>query len=60
MTPRLCGRGWKPERSKNRHHRRGLVGMEMAEALRKWNVDVTVVEMQEQIFPHSLTPKLPG
>jgi NADPH-dependent 2,4-dienoyl-CoA reductase/sulfur reductase-like enzyme/rhodanese-related sulfurtransferase len=28
----------------------GLVGMEMAEALKMWDVDVTVVEMQSHIF----------
>ena len=38
----------------------GLVGMEMAEALKKWNVDVTVVEMQEQVFPAFLDPELAG
>lgn len=32
----------------------GLVGMEMAEALKLWDVDVTVVEMKEQIFPSFL------
>lgn len=38
----------------------GLVGMEMAEALKKWNVDVTVVEMQEQVFPAFLDPEIAG
>lgn len=32
----------------------GLVGMEMAEALKLWDVDVTVIEMKEQIFPSFL------
>lgn len=38
----------------------GLVGLEMAEALKKWNVDVTVVEMQEQIFPAFMDPEVAG
>lgn len=38
----------------------GLVGMEMAEALKKWKVDVTVVEMQEQVFPAFLDPEIAG
>ena len=38
----------------------GLVGMEMAEALKKWNVDVTVVEMQEQVFPAFLDLEIAG
>lgn len=29
----------------------GLIGLEMAEALRMWDVDVTVVEMKNQLFP---------
>ncbi|MBP2625782.1 MAG: CoA-disulfide reductase [Firmicutes bacterium] len=29
----------------------GLVGIEMAEAFKKWDVDVTIVEMKEQLFP---------
>lgn len=29
----------------------GLIGMETAEALRQWDVDVTVVEMQPTVFP---------
>ena len=29
----------------------GLVGMEMAEALKLWEVDVTVIEMKDQLFP---------
>ena len=29
----------------------GLVGLEMAEALKLWELDVTVIEMKDQIFP---------
>lgn len=29
----------------------GLIGLEMAEALTNWGVEVTVVEMKDQIFP---------
>lgn len=29
----------------------GLVGMEMAEAFKNWEINVTVIEMQDQIFP---------
>ena len=29
----------------------GLVGMEMAEALLRWKIPVTVVEMKDQVFP---------
>ncbi|WP_371367419.1 NADH peroxidase [Sporomusa rhizae] len=29
----------------------GLVGMEMAEALKQWELDVTIIEMKDQIFP---------
>ena len=29
----------------------GLVGLEMAEALKLWDVNVTIVEMKDQIFP---------
>lgn len=29
----------------------GLVGMEMAEALRNWGIEVTVIEMKDQLFP---------
>lgn len=29
----------------------GLIGLEIAEALRMWDVDVTVVEMKNQLFP---------
>lgn len=38
----------------------GLVGMEMAEALKVWDVDVTVVEMKEQIFPAFLDEEIAG
>ncbi|HML34928.1 FAD-dependent oxidoreductase [Sporomusa sphaeroides] len=36
----------------------GLVGMEMAEALTKRQLDVTVVEMKEQLFPALLDPEI--
>lgn len=36
----------------------GLVGMEMAEALHKWNIPVTVVEMKAQPFPAFLDPEI--
>lgn len=29
----------------------GLVGMEMAEAFKNWEINVTVIEMKDQIFP---------
>lgn len=38
----------------------GLIGMEMAEALKKSNVDVTIVEMQDHVFPAFLDPELSG
>ncbi|SDF70288.1 FAD-dependent oxidoreductase [Sporolituus thermophilus] len=38
----------------------GLVGMEMAEALKMWEVDVAVVEMKEQVFPAFLDPEIAG
>ena len=38
----------------------GLVGLEMAEALKQWELGVTVVEMQEQVFPAFLDPELAG
>lgn len=38
----------------------GLVGMEMAEALKQWDVDVTVVEMQQQVFPAFLDAEMAG
>lgn len=36
----------------------GLIGMEMAEALTKRRLQVTVVEMQEQVFPAFLDPEI--
>ncbi|MGI6091907.1 MAG: FAD-dependent oxidoreductase [Negativicutes bacterium] len=36
----------------------GLVGMEMAEALRNWGIDVTVIEMKDQVFPAFLDPEV--
>jgi NADPH-dependent 2,4-dienoyl-CoA reductase/sulfur reductase-like enzyme/rhodanese-related sulfurtransferase len=36
----------------------GLVGMEMAEALTKRQLEVTVVEMKEQLFPAFLDPEI--
>ena len=38
----------------------GLVGMEMAEALAKWNLNITVIEMKNQIFPAFLDPEIAG
>ena len=38
----------------------GLVGMEMAEALTKRQLSVTVIEMQEQVFPTFLDPEMAG
>ncbi|MDF2571331.1 MAG: npr [Sporomusa sp.] len=38
----------------------GLVGMEMAEAFKTRGVDVTVIEMQEQIFPAFLDAEVAG
>jgi NADPH-dependent 2,4-dienoyl-CoA reductase/sulfur reductase-like enzyme/rhodanese-related sulfurtransferase len=38
----------------------GLVGLEMAEALKGWDVDVTVVEMKDQIFPAFMDPEVAG
>lgn len=38
----------------------GLVGMEMAEALSKWGIPVTVVEMKEQVFPAFLDTEIAG
>ncbi|BBB89662.1 MAG TPA: FAD-dependent oxidoreductase [Methylomusa anaerophila] len=38
----------------------GLVGMEMAEALTKRQLEVTVVEMKEQLFPAFLDPEIAG
>jgi NADPH-dependent 2,4-dienoyl-CoA reductase/sulfur reductase-like enzyme/rhodanese-related sulfurtransferase len=38
----------------------GLVGLEMAEALKLWEINVTVVEMQNQIFPAFLDEEIAG
>ncbi|KYZ74945.1 pyridine nucleotide-disulfide oxidoreductase [Anaerosporomusa subterranea] len=38
----------------------GLVGMEMAEALTKQQLQVTVVEMKDQVFPAFLDPEIAG
>lgn len=38
----------------------GLIGMETAEALRQWDVDVTVVEMQPTVFPAFLDEEVAG
>lgn len=38
----------------------GLVGLEMAEALKLWDVNVTVIEMQKQIFPAFLDEEIAG
>lgn len=38
----------------------GLVGMEMAEALTQWELDITVIESKDQIFPAFLDPEFAG
>ncbi len=38
----------------------GLVGLEMAEALKLWEVNVTIVEMQNQVFPAFLDEEVAG
>lgn len=38
----------------------GLVGMEMAEALTKWQLPVTMVEMKDQVFPAFLDAEMAG
>jgi len=38
----------------------GLIGMEMAEALTKWKIPVTVVEMKDQVFPAFLDTEIGG
>ncbi len=38
----------------------GLIGMEMAEALTKWKIPVTVVEMKNQVFPAFLDTEIGG
>ncbi len=36
----------------------GLIGMEMAEALNKWQISVTVIEMKDQVLPAFLDPEI--
>lgn len=36
----------------------GLIGMEMTEALRNWGINVTIIEMKDQIFPAFLDPEV--
>jgi len=38
----------------------GLVGMEMAEALAEWKLNITVIEMKDQIFPAFLDSEIAG
>lgn len=38
----------------------GLVGMEMAEALSRWQIPVTVAEMKDQVFPAFLDAEMAG
>jgi NADPH-dependent 2,4-dienoyl-CoA reductase/sulfur reductase-like enzyme len=38
----------------------GLIGMEMAESLVRWNLKVTAVEMKEQVFPAFLDAEIAG
>lgn len=38
----------------------GLVGMEMAEALAEWELNITVIEMKDQIFPAFLDSEIAG
>lgn len=38
----------------------GLVGLEMAEALKMWDANVTVIEMKDQIFPAFLDEEIAG
>lgn len=38
----------------------GLVGLEMAEALKQWEVNVTLIEMKEQVFPAFLDEEVAG
>ncbi len=38
----------------------GLVGMEMAEALAKWKLNITVIEMKDQVFPAFLDKEIAG
>jgi NADPH-dependent 2,4-dienoyl-CoA reductase/sulfur reductase-like enzyme/rhodanese-related sulfurtransferase len=36
----------------------GLIGMECAEAFANWGLDVTIIEMQNSIFPQVLDPEM--
>lgn len=36
----------------------GLVGLEMAEALKMWEIDVTIIEMKDQLFPAFLDTEI--
>jgi NADPH-dependent 2,4-dienoyl-CoA reductase/sulfur reductase-like enzyme/rhodanese-related sulfurtransferase len=38
----------------------GLVGMEAAEALKMWEVNTTIIEMKEQVFPAFLDEEVAG
>ncbi len=38
----------------------GLVGMEMAEALKMWDVNTTIIEMKDQVFPAFLDEEVAG
>ena len=38
----------------------GLVGMEMAAALTTWGISISVIEMQQQVFPAFLDPEIAG
>ena len=38
----------------------GLVGLEMAEALKMWEIDVTIIEMKDQLFPAFLDAEIAG
>jgi NADPH-dependent 2,4-dienoyl-CoA reductase/sulfur reductase-like enzyme/rhodanese-related sulfurtransferase len=38
----------------------GLVGMEMAEAFSNWNIEATIIEMKDNIFPAFLDPEVSG
>ena len=38
----------------------GLVGLEMAEALKMWEIDVTIIEMKDQLFPAFLDSEIAG
>ena len=38
----------------------GLVGLEIAEALKMWEIDVTIIEMKDQLFPAFLDSEIAG